>query len=261
VESPPSFEEIIRRRVLYTMPAMEPAQVREGLPYKSADGASLSFDLYAPAGASRPRPAVILIHGGPVPVSGARRWGMFVSYGEMLAALGLVGIVFDHRFVAPDRLPEAAADTADLVRYVREHAASLGVDKERLALWAFSGGGPLLAATVRQRPSWCKLIVGYYALMEFGGIANADEYSVVAALGDDGATAPPMLLVRAGLDNPALNATIDRLVAAAIPAGATVDLLTHPTGHHAFDILDPGERSRQIIRRTLDAIRGTLETA
>jgi len=82
VESPPTFEQIIRRRVVYTVPGMEHAQLREGLPYKNADGASLSFDLYAPAGASRPRPAVILIHGGPVPVLGARRWGMFVSYGR-----------------------------------------------------------------------------------------------------------------------------------------------------------------------------------
>jgi hypothetical protein len=118
---------------------MEHAQVREELPYKNADGASLSFDLHAPAGASRPRPAVILIHGGPVPVLGE----------------------VDRCWPQPFGSDPAGANSS----------------------------------------------------------------------------------------------------AAAIPGGATVDLLTHPTGHHAFDILDPGERSRQIIRRTLDAIRGSLEAA
>ena len=146
METQPTIQDLLRRRIVYSVPGMADVKVREGQPYKDVAGSPLLFDLYAPDGAPKARPAVILIHGGPIPQVGARRAGVFVSYGELLAASGLIGIAFDHRFLAPDQLPTAAADVADLVSYVRANAAALGVDAERLALWAFSGGGSLLSA-------------------------------------------------------------------------------------------------------------------
>ena len=140
-ESPPTFEEMTRRPVVYSVPGMANARVREGLIYKTVQGSPLHFDLYAPPGPSKARPAVILIHGGPVPSGNEpRRWGMFASHGRLLAANGMIGIPFDHRLVGLDRLHDSAADLADLVVHVREHAATLGIDPERLALWAFSLG-------------------------------------------------------------------------------------------------------------------------
>jgi acetyl esterase/lipase len=171
----------------------------------------------------------------------------------------MIGVAFDHRLLAPDRLRDSAADVADLVRHVREQSGALGVDGSRLALWAFSGGGPLLAAPLRERPSYLKLAVAYYAAMEPLGGENDESLSVIAALGRDASNAPPIVLARAGRDRfPEINSSIDRFVAAASSAGATVDLLTHPTGRHSFDILDPGDRSSQIIRRTLAALRDSF---
>lgn len=255
-QSQPSFEELTRRPAVYQLRGMPVARVREGLPYKRVAGTALSFDLYTSPAARRPRPAVILVHGS-APAIGARRWGVFRSYGQFLAAAGMVGIAFDHRLLGPDRLPDAQSDSADLITYVREHAGSLGIDPGRLAVWAFSAGGPLLAPLIRQRPNWGKLLVGYYVIMEPLG-TNGGSDSSVEALGVDASTAPPIQIARAGLDNPAINATIDRFLARAITGGATVDLLTHPTGHHGFDVLDPTERSRQIIRRTFEALRENL---
>ena len=255
-----SFEELTRRPVVYTVPGMANARVREGLVYKKADGSPLHFDLYAPAAAARASPAVILIHGGPIPGLGARRWGAFTSYARILAAQGMVGIAFDHRLLGPDRFRDSTADLADLLRHVRENASTLGVDANRLALWAFSGGGSLVATALRERPSWCKLVVAYYGVMEPFGPDRDERLSAIAALGKDAANAPPIVLARAGRDNPAINDTIDRFFAAANSAGATVDLLTHPAGHHAFDILDPVDRSREIIERTLGALRTQLGT-
>jgi acetyl esterase/lipase len=253
----PSFEEITRLPVVYSVPGMADARVREGLVYKSAEGSPLHFDLYAPAAASRASPAVILIHGGPIPGLGARRWGMFTSYGRMLAASGMTGIAFDHRFLGPDRLRDSVADLSDLVKHVRENAKTLGVDANRLALWAFSGGGPLLAAPLRERQNWLKLVVAYYGIMEVPGAAK-DDHSTIAALGRDASNAPPIVIARAGRDAPAINSTIDRFLTAANTAGATVDLFSHPSGRHAFDILDAGDRSSQIVRRTLDVLRAQL---
>ena len=245
--------------VVYSVPGMADVRVREGLVYKTVTGVPLHFDLYAPAAASRASAAVILIHGGPVPSLGARRVEMYRSYGRLLAATGLIGIAFDHRFLGPDRLRDSASDLADLVQHVREPANALGVDGGRLALWAFSGGGPLLAAPLRERPSWLKLAVAYYAAMEPMGGGYDEGFSAIAALGQDASNAPPIVLARAGRDRfPEINSSIDRFVARANSAGATVDLLTHPTGRHSFDVLDPGERSSQIIQRTLAALRHGL---
>jgi acetyl esterase/lipase len=254
----PSVEEMVRMPVVYSVPGMADVRVREGLVYKTAQDSPLQFDWYAPAAASAAKPAVILIHGGPVPTLGVRRSGVFVSYGRMLAASGMIGIAFDHRLLGPDRLRDSASDVADLVRHVREQAGALDIDASRLALWAFSGGGPLLAAPLRERPSWLKLVAAYYAVMEpFWGDQD-ESLSAIAALGRDASNAPPIVLARAGRDIPEINSSIDRFVAAANTAGATVDLLTHPTGRHGFDILDSGERSNQIIEHTIATLRQHL---
>jgi acetyl esterase/lipase len=251
-------QDLTQRPVVYSVPGMADVRVREGLVYKSAQGSPLHFDLYAPKAPSRATPAVILVHGGPIPSIGARRWGVFASYGRILAATGMIGIAFDHRLLGPDRYRDSAADLADLVRHLREQSKTLGIDANRLALWSFSGGGPLMAAALRERQSWWKLVVAYYAVMEPFGTGHDESLFPIAALGRDASNAPPIVLARAGRDTPAINSTIDRFFAAANSAGATVDLLTHPTGRHAFDILDPGDRSNQIIRRTLEALRSSL---
>jgi acetyl esterase/lipase len=179
-----------------------------------------------------------------------------------------VAVTFNHRFLAPDRLPDAADDVADLIAHAREGAGSLGIDDERLALWAFSGGGALLAASLRDRPPWLRAIVAYYAILDLeqpppgerGGISPEmrQAFSAVRSLGQDAHTTAPMFIARAGLDNPWLNATIDRYAQAALDGGATIDLLNHPEGRHGFDILEDDERSRQIIRRTLAFLRDQL---
>jgi dipeptidyl aminopeptidase/acylaminoacyl peptidase len=62
-------EELTQRAVVYSLPGIANVKVREGLVYKSVEGSPLHFDLYAPPSVSRASPAVILVHGGPVPAS------------------------------------------------------------------------------------------------------------------------------------------------------------------------------------------------
>jgi acetyl esterase/lipase len=264
----PSFEEMIRMRVVLRVPGMDEVGIRRDLVYKTASGEALHMDVFSPEEPPEPRPGVILVHGGPIPRTGAKNMGVFLSYGELLAASGFVAVSFDHRFLAPERLPDAGSDVADLVAHVRANAASLGIDPDRLALWAFSGGGPFLAAPLRERPAWLRAVVAYYAVLDLQEPApGADSgigtelrrtFSAVLGLGEDARSAPPLLVARAGLDHPWLNAGIDRFVTAATARGATLDLLSHPEGRHGFDILDDDDRSRQIIRRTLEFLRDCL---
>jgi len=146
-------------RVVLRVPGMNAVAVRRDIVYRTASDQPLHMDVYSPPGPPNPRPAVILVHGGPVPRTGAKNMGVFVSYGELLAASGFVAVAFDHRFLAPSRLPDARDDLAALVARVRADAPSLGVEPDRLAIWAFSGGGLLLAAPLRDRPAWLRAVL------------------------------------------------------------------------------------------------------
>jgi dienelactone hydrolase len=69
---------------------------------------------------------------------------------------------------------------------------------------------------------------------------------------------PALLLVRAGQDRPELNASIDRFVATVRAGGLPMELVEHPEGHHAFDVLDDTDASRDAIRRVLEFLRRRL---
>jgi acetyl esterase/lipase len=265
----PSFEEMIRMRVVLRVPGMDAVEARRDVVYRTtAAGEALHMDVTSPPGPPRARPAVILVHGGPIPRIGAKNMAVFVSYGELLAATGFVAVAFDHRFLAPQRLADAREDVAALLARVRSDAGPRGIDGDRLALWAFSGGGPLLAAPLRERPGWLRAIVAYYALLDLqqpppgidDGLSPDErrDFSAVRGLGEDARSAPPLLVARAGRDDPWLNEGIDHFVRAGLAGGATLDLLSHPDGRHGFDILDDDARSQHIIRRTLAFLKDHL---
>ena len=258
-------------RAVLRLPGMENVTARRDLVYKTIGEESLAFDLYSPTAAA-PRPLVVLIHGGPVPKGmGPKKMGTFLSIGELVAVSGLAAVAFNHRFHDASMLVEAAGDVRDLLRHVRENAAELGIDADRIALWAFSGGGPFLSSTLKEAPSHVRALVAYYALLDLQvrppgtepGSPNdlTDEtrqaYSPVHHVANGGCV-PPLLIARAGLDHPWLNGSIDRFVAMALERNAPLDLMNHAAGRHGFDILDDDDRSREILRRTLEFLRGAL---
>jgi dienelactone hydrolase len=71
---------------------------------------------------------------------------------------------------------------------------------------------------------------------------------------------PPLLVMRAGRDDPELNRTIDEFVAAATAGRLAVELVHQPDGHHAFDVADDSDASRAVIGRVLAFLRGHLGT-
>src|SRR5262245_48937184 len=112
-------------------------------------------DLYLPDEAG-PRPAVIIVHGGPV-LEGTepspRGWPIFQSYASIAAARGFVGVTLDHRLHAFTDYPQAAEDVAAAVELVR---ADPRVAADRVALWFFSGGSPMSADYLREPPEWLR---------------------------------------------------------------------------------------------------------
>jgi acetyl esterase/lipase len=268
----PTFEEVVKLRVVHRLPGMEAVTVRRDLPYKSAGEARLEMDVYAPPGLKpgERRPAVVFVHGGPVPPgSKSQQMGVFVSYGELAAACGFVGVTFNHRFDSPQRLVDAAGDVADLLARVRKDAEDLHVDAERLAVWAFSGGGPTLAPLLAERPAWLRAVVAYYAVLDIQtpppgqpdtlGAEMRRTFSPAAQLGPGPRPLPPILVARAGLDHPLLNAAADRFVQEALGQNAPLALLNHPEGRHGFDILDDDARTHEILASTFEFLKRRLE--
>jgi acetyl esterase/lipase len=269
----PSFEEMIKLPIVYNIPGMDRTAVRRGVVYKTTGeiaGTSLRMDIYSPGGSEKARlPAIFFIHGGPVPDASPKDWGVFTSYGRLLSASGFVAVTFNHGFSGPERLLAAAADVDEAIAHVRANADGLGIDPDRLGLWAFSGGGPFLSAAMRDRPPYVRALVAFYAVLDLrakppgASAAVTDEmrrdFSPLVHLGAEGTGMAPIFVARAGLDHPLLNGPMDRFVQEALARNLTLEVMNHATGRHGFDILDDDARSREIIARTLDFLKARLQ--
>lgn len=219
------------------------------------------MDIYRPApAAGGALPAVILVHGdGPADwLKDIKDWGQYVSWGELLAASGLVAITFNHRSTQGwIRIPDAAVDVEDLVALVRARASTWNVDPDRLAIWVASAGGFLGAhVAVTNRPGVRSLVV-YYGSMVPPPVAGVEleRFSAPLRMGKNG---PSIFVARAGLDHAGLNETLDRFADSALKAGLDLELHNHADGRHAFDVLDPSPRSREIIARSIDFLKSRL---
>ncbi len=250
-------------RVVYSIPGMDSIQRQRDLVYKSLPAGTLLMDVYRPAPtAGKVLPAVILVHGDGPPdwLRDIKDWGQYVSWGELLAASGLVAITFNHRSTEGwTRIADAASDVDNLVAVVRARASTWNIDPDRLAIWVASAGGFLGAqAAVANRPSVrCQVI--YYGLMAPAPLPGIDleRFSPGQRLDKDG---PSIFVARAGLDRPNLNETLDRFTDAALKAGLDLELHNHADGRHAFDLLDPGPRSSEVIARSVEFLTSRLLT-
>ncbi|MEW6364928.1 MAG: hypothetical protein AB1714_09845 [Acidobacteriota bacterium] len=271
VGSASAQEDILSRQVVYRVPGMDKVQVKSDVTYKSADGVDLKMDIYTPgavADAAR-LPAVVFIHGGYLsPADRPKDWGGYTSYGRLMAASGMIGVTFNHRYYGWDEknLSQSVGDVSDAIAYVRGHADSLRVDPQRICLWAFSGGGPHLVVALREPLDYIRCVVSYYALLDAGQPvrspgrqalpdAVAERYSPVRYVSEKNPHIPPIFIGRAGLDSVDINRSVDEFLARAFACGVTVELANHPAGQHAFDILDDDTRSREIIARTIDFLK------
>ena len=267
-QDPPWLKLFVNKRVVYQIPGMKNVRVKKNLIYKRVGDRGLEMDVYAPRLSRERMPAVLFIHGGRVPpnlLTTPKDWAVYVSFGELMAASGFVGVTFNHRFHTWESLADSQADVMDAIKYVRDNAATLGVDSERIILWGISAGGIFLSQPLRDHPAFISCLIAYYAQLDLRDSRRSApstvtdqtlrDFSPVYYLEQDGKGIPPLLLARAGLDSAELNAGMDRFAQLALSKNLTLDLLNHPTGHHGFDIEDNNERSREILKRTIDFIK------
>lgn len=271
--------------LIYTRPGMDEVTRQRDITYKTLEDATeLKMDIYYPDtydGQSL-LPAVLFVHGDAAPeiLSNAKDWACYIGWGELIASSGLAAVTFNHRSTEMlKKVYESAADVDDLVKYVRDHSHELGIDDERLAIWTCSAGSYRgLRAALRGSPSYIRCAVSYYGVVDLKVFFSGPNYTAGQASGESERAAlpfseevfkefaaatylrqehkiPPLFIARGGLDDPKLNAGIDELMQVVLERNLDVNFMNHATGHHAFDIVDDNERSREIVHATLEFIK------
>jgi acetyl esterase/lipase len=264
-------DHITRKPVVYQIAGMEAATIRPDVEYRTAEdpvAGSLTMDLYYPPDAKSGArlPAVVFVHGysdagiGMPQVLGWPRFkemAMSISWGQLAAASGVVGITYTNS--------EPTADLQALLQYVRQNAAALGVDENRIGLYASSGHVPLaLSVLMQEDRDYLKC-----AILSCGYMLDLDGSSGVAEMAkqfgfvnpgagksvDDLRQDLPLFIVRAAQEQfPHLNEMIDRFAAKALSRNLPVTLVNHP-GPHAFELMQDSETSRETIRQMLAFMR------
>ena len=139
----------------------------------------------------------------------SQEWGIYQSWGRLAAASGWIGVTFD----SSGAFTETGRDIAELFRFLRAHGSPLGIRTDRLAAWVCSGN-------VHVGPQ------GPHGRCRSGSAAAVVYYGASDAARIRGDL--PVFLVKAGRDNPRLNAAIDALVGRAAAASAPWTVVSAP---------------------------------
>jgi acetyl esterase/lipase len=263
---PPEVREMARKVVMpvvYKVPGMDKVKVVQNLKYRSTNDPNVLMDVYLPPDltARDKRPAVIFVHGGAKTEWTAKDWGIYTTWGRLVAASGFVGVAFTHRLEYPNKsLASAAEDVMAAIDSVRANADKYNVDKDRICLIAFSAGGPMLSLGMRGDTPFVRCLIGFYAFMD---IKQSDYrktespetlqlFSPITYLQKDAGKIPPMFIARAGRDEvPTMDDSIDRFVNEALAKNIALTFVNHPQGVHGFDNQNDDDRSREIIRSAI----------
>ena len=223
--------------------------------YKTIDGASLKLHVFPAAGASIPqrRPAFVWIHGGGW-TGGTAESGFPIA--RYFSIRGMVAFSVEYRLVKAGGpfIGDSLVDCKSAMRYIRGHAAELGVDPDRIAVAGDSAGGHLAAAlgTVRgfddrlDDPSISALP---NAMLIYNGVSDVTEgnWSRSAAPGSAQelspvfhvmAGAPPAIVLHGLIDTVVPPDQSRRFCAAMQQAGNRCDLVLVENARHAFVMPD-----------------------
>lgn len=262
--------DISRKEVVYRIPGMDGVKVLRDIEYGAGDAGALKMDIYYPPDSKGGAllPAVVFVAGYPDPGfelkvgCKLKEMGSYVSWGRLTAASGVAAITYTNR--------EPAADIRTLLRYVRRHAAQLGIDENSIGLWACSGNVPLaLSILMQEGGGHLKCAVLCYGIMlDLDGSTHVAEAArtwgfVNPCAGksvDDLPQDMPLFIARAGQDQmPHLNETIDRFLHEALTRNLPITFINHPAAPHAFDLFHDSETTREIIRHILAFMRFHLK--
>jgi acetyl esterase/lipase len=140
-----------------------PAGRMSTVEYCRPDGIPLAMDLFMPPAAARAAPVAMYVHGGGYQGNRQRtglgatlanhEGALFTPLQRQLNARGFVVASIDYRLPPATPWPASIVDVTCAVRFLRAHAADLGIDPARIGVWGSSGGGQLVSILGLARPA------------------------------------------------------------------------------------------------------------
>lgn len=243
--STPQPTRAVQGGIVYSIPGMEAVvPLHSDISYNT-ENEMLKLDVYAPPGLAPDvrLPAVLFVHGSASARRNIKEHAQYVSWGKLIGASDLIAVTFNWDYPDSSGIEQAIA-------YVHEHAVELQIDSERLCIFTVSAGVSAgFTIALKDMPPYLRCLVGYY-----GNPSPALELIVA----QDASQLPPILLVKAALDDPILIAGTDRFASELTSRDVPVTVLVHENGEHAFDIRNNNDRSREIIKQTLEFIKISL---
>ncbi|MEX2212843.1 MAG: alpha/beta hydrolase [Phycisphaeraceae bacterium] len=219
--------------------------------YKTAGDTKLFLYVFNPPKhqSTDKRPAVVFLFGGG--------WNggtptQFEPHARYLASRGMVAIVADYRVKSRQGTTpfECVADGKSAVRWVRKHAADLGVDPKRIAAGGGSAGGHVAAATgvvpgldekgeddaVSSRPDALILFNPVYdnGPGGYGYDRVKDRYTEISPLHNLAAGAPPTIVFLGTKDSLIPVATAEKYKKRMEEVGSRCDLHLYEGEAHGF---------------------------
>lgn len=116
-------------------------EAKYGKTYVERETGPLKADLYIPKTAGL-HPGVLVVHGGA--------WAMgtraqLSGVAQLLAKSGFSAVAISYRLAPQSKFPAQIEDCKEAVRWMREHAAELKLDPERIGGFGYSAGAQLVA--------------------------------------------------------------------------------------------------------------------
>jgi len=249
---------ITTQRLIVQIPEMDRVTVTRDIPFGGDGTGKLRFDVYRPVEMAQPGlPAVVFVMGysdsrAPELVGcNFKEWAAYMDWARLVASSGAIAITYTNE--------NPVRDFGALVAHIIKDAEALGIDPSRLGVWSCSGNTATALALLQQHAEFRCAALCYGYLMDMPG--HDDVAQAAARFGFVNATAElriadlsavPMLITRAGRDEtPGLNSSLDRFVSSALSANLPISVINFAQGVHAFDVAEPTEEGRHVVRQIL----------
>jgi tetratricopeptide (TPR) repeat protein len=227
--------------LVYQEPGMDKVIIEKGLVYKILKDTTLTFDVYYPPGFDKKSILPLVIFNNGVGGNEVPTWRVYQDWAKLAALNGIIAV--NHQ----SRRGKTLKDSEDLVDYLQQHSSDLKFDQTRMAIWACSGNvGAGMPLAMQRNRQYIRALVMYY------GAGWRPEDNVITRQDLN------IQIVRAGLDFYNLNKSIETFMQRALETDAHVEFINYPEGQHAFDVFDDNDRSREIIKQTLDFLKRKL---
>jgi acetyl esterase/lipase len=250
----PAAKPAPRKQIIEELTAkLEPTRT---VVYKRIGDRELKLDIFEPAGhkPSDRRACFVGIHGGGWTGGDTRR---MYTYADHFAKLGLVGVSLQYRLLdkAKTVTPfECVKDGRSAIRYLKAHAAELGIDPEKIVVSGGSAGGHVAAGTalfdgvddeiddLKISPTPAALVL-LYPVIDTGpqGYGNAKcgpKWKDISPVDHVRAKLPPTLVFHGTGDTVTPFAGAKRFAEEMLQAGNRCELVVHEGGVHGYFLYD-----------------------